>query len=383
VDPPPVGGGGWALLAPGEPELEEVAEPPEHRIKGSHRGLQKPVAPTISAVAPTLAIDVGTAMTRVATEADGLVFAEPTVVAIDTRDGSVVALGHEAIELVGRTPRHVVAFRPMHAGATTDFDVAARLLHGVLERCGVGRFSRPRVLLTVPAAATAIERRALRQAARRAGAAHAHLLEAPIAAAIGLGLPIHDPVASSVAVAGAGTTEVAVISLGGIVSLASLRVGGDDLDRDIADWIRQRADAVITSSTAEALKVSVATASVEARRRTAEVPARRTSDGAPFVLSVSGDDVHDAIRDHVNQIVRSSSDCLAEAPPDLAQDVLVHGLHVVGGGSQLDGLHERLQATIDVPVNACDAPAEAVVLGAGRCLEDLGRLSQLFASAER
>ncbi len=322
-------------------------------------------------------------MTRVATEDGGLIFAEPTVVAIDTRSGAVVALGHEAVELVGRTPRHVVAFRPIHKGATTDFDVAARLLHGVLERCGVGRFSRPRVLLTVPAAATAIERRALRQATRRAGAAHAHLLEAPIAAAIGLGLPIHDPVASSVAVIGAGTSEVAVVSLGGIVALASLRIGGDDLDRDIADWVRHRADAVITSATAEALKVSVATASLAPRHRTAEVPARRTSDGAPFALSVSGDDVHDAIGDHVNQIVRASSECLAETPPDIAQDVLVHGMHVVGGGAQLDGLHERMQSTTEVPVHVADAPAEAVVLGAARCLEDLGRLSQLFASAER
>jgi rod shape-determining protein MreB len=335
------------------------------------------------AVAPTLAIDVGTSMTRVATEEEGLIFAEPTVVAIDTRDGTVVALGNEAVELVGRTPRHVVAFRPMHAGATTDFDVAARLLHGVLERCGVGRFSRARVLLTVPAAATAIERRALRQAVRRAGAAHAHLLEAPIAAAIGLGLPIHDPVASSVAVVGAGTTEVAVISLGGIVSLASLRVGGDDLDRDVAEWVRHHAEAVITTATAEALKTSVATASPTPRPRLAEVPARRTSDGAPFTLQVSGADVHAAIADHVAQIVRASSECLAEAPPDLAQDVLVHGLHVVGGGSQLDGLLARLQERTEVPVHECDAPAEAVVLGAGRCLEDLGRLSSLFASAER
>jgi rod shape-determining protein MreB and related proteins len=341
------------------------------------------VAPTIVPVAPTLAIDVGTSMTRVSTESEGLIFAEPTVVAIDTRDGSVVALGHEAIELVGRTPRHVVAFRPMHAGATTDFDVAARLLHGVLDRCGMGRFSRPRVLLTVPAAATAIERRALRQAARRAGAAHAHLLEAPIAAAIGLGLPIHDPVASSVAVAGAGTTEVAVISLGGIVSLASLRLGGDDLDRDVAEWVRHSADAVITDATAEALKTSIGTASPTPRPRSAEVPARRTSDGAPFALHMSGTDVHDAIADHVHQIVRASSECLAGAPPDLAQDVLVHGLHVVGGSSQLDGLLERLAETTEVPVRSCDVPAEAVVLGAGRCLEDLGRLSQLFASAER
>lgn len=334
-------------------------------------------------MAPTLAIDVGTSMTRVATEGGGIVLAEPTVVAIDTHDGSVVALGHEAIELVGRTPRHVVAFRPMHKGATTDFDVAARLLHGVLDRCGVGKFSRARVLLTVPASATAIERRALRQAARRAGAAHAHLLEAPIAAAIGLGLPIHDPVASSVAVVGAGTTEFAVISLGGIVSLASLRVGGDDLDRDISDWVRHHADAVITGSTAEALKVSIGTAAPEPRPEAAEVPARSTQDGGALMLTVAGAHVHHAIADHVAQIVRASSECLAEAPPDLAQDVLVHGLHVVGGGSQLDGLVERLAAQTEVPVNTCAAPAEAVVLGAGRCLEDLGRLAPLFASAER
>jgi rod shape-determining protein MreB len=334
-------------------------------------------------MAPTLAIDVGTSMTRVAAEGRGIVFAEPTVVAIDTRNGSVVALGHEAIELVGRTPRHVVAFRPMQSGAITDFDVGARLLHGVLERCGLGRFSRPRVLLTVPASATAIERRALRQAARRAGAAHAHLLEAPIAAAIGLGLPIHDPVASSVVVVGAGTTEAAVISLGGIVSLASLRVGGDDLDRDIADWTRHHAGAVIAPATAEALKISIGSAARDPLNRTAEVPARMTLDGEGVLLEVSGAQVHAAIADHVGQIVRASSECLAEAPPDLAQDVLVHGLQIVGGASMLDGLVDRLADATEVPVSTCDAPGEAVVLGAGRCLEDLGRLAPLFASAER
>ena len=333
VDPGALGGGRRGPGTAGATHLEVVAEASEHLRKGSDQRAAGDVAPTIVVVAPTLAIDVGTSMTRVATEAGGLVFAEPTVVAIDTRNGSVVALGHEAIELVGRTPRHVVAFRPMHAGATTDFDVAARLLHGVLERCGIGRFSRPRILLTVPAAATA--------------------------------------------------TEVAVISLGGIVSLASMRVGGDDLDRDIAEWVRHAADAVITSATAEALKMSVATASPTPRPRTADVPARRTSDGAPFALSMSGDDVQAAIADHVQQIVRASSECLSGAPPDLAQDVLVHGLNVVGGGSMLDGLLDRLAETTEVPVHACDAPAEAVVLGAARCLEDLGRLSQLFASAER
>jgi rod shape-determining protein MreB and related proteins len=334
-------------------------------------------------VAPTLAVDVGTSMTRVATDAGRVIFSEPSVVAIDTRSGSVVALGHEAIEVVGRTPRHVVAFRPMHAGATTDFDVAARLLHGVLERCGIGKFSRPRLLLTVPASATAIERRALRQAARRAGAAHVHLLEGPIAAAIGLGLPIHDPVASSVALFGGGTTEVAVISLGGIVSLASLRLGGEDLDRDIAELIRHRGDAVVAPATAEALKRSVATASAVPRERTAQVPSRRTSDGEALLLTVSGDDVHAAIADHVTQIVRASAECLGQAPPDLAQDVLVHGLNVVGGGSMLDGLVERLAEATDVPVTTCEGPEAAVVIGAARCLEDLGRLSQLFASAER
>lgn len=330
---------------------------------------------------PTLAIDVGTSATRVATE-DGLVFDEPTVVAIDTRDGTVVALGREAIELVGRTPRHVVAFRPMQKGATTDFDVAARLVHGVLDRCGVSRFTRPRLLLTVPASATSIERRALHQAARRAGAAHVHLLEAPIAAAVGLGLPIHDPVGSAVAVAGAGTTEVTVMSLGGIVSIASARTGGEDLDRDIAEFVRNRADAVVTPATAEAIKRAIATAGETPRARKVEVPARRTSDGAPLTLELSGDDVFTAVADHVTQVVRLASECLGEAPPDLSQDVLVHGLCVVGGASQLHGFVERLAATTDVPVSTCDAPAEAVVLGASRCLSDLPRLSQLFASAD-
>ena len=207
-----------------------------------------------------VALDIGTSNTRLATTERGVVFNEPTMVAIDTNSGRVVEVGHGALDMVARTPRHVVVFRPLAQGATVDFDVTSRLIAGLFDRAGVSKMSRARVVMSVPSLATSIERRALRQAAIQAGAREATLIEAPIAAAIGMGLPVQDPVGSAVTVLGAGASEAAVISLGGIVTGSARRLGGNDLDAAIATSLRIQLGVVVAPSVIEALKFSLASA---------------------------------------------------------------------------------------------------------------------------
>jgi len=334
-------------------------------------------------VSRDLAIDFGTSSTRVVVKGRGLVVDEPSVIAVDTRTREVLALGADADDLVGRTADHVVAVRPLRQGAITDFDMAERMLRTVLARCGMSRMSRSRVLLTVPAAATSIERRALKQAARRAGASTAVLLEAPMAAAIGLGLPIHDPVGSVVCDIGAGTSEAGVISLGGLVAIKALRIGGSDLDAAVADAVRQRLDLVIGERLGEELKIAIGSADPSTPPTSAEVHGRRTGSGEPAAENISSLLVSDAIGDLVTSIIAGVAACLSDAPPELAQDAIFEGIHLVGGGGLLHGFAERLSEATSVPVAIAPHAETAVVEGAGRCLDDLDRLRPLFERAER
>jgi rod shape-determining protein MreB len=334
-------------------------------------------------VARELAIDFGTAWTRVWTRGKGLVLDEPTVAAVDTRTREVLALGSEAYDLVGRTPHHVVIVRPLRQGAITDFDMAERMLRSILTRCGVSRMSRPKLLLTVPAAATSIERRALKQAARSAGAASAVLLETPMAAAIGLGLPVHDPVGSVVVDIGAGTSETGVISLGGVVALKAQRIGGSDLDVVISEMVRHRFDVVIGDRMSEQLKIAVGSADEHAPQHTAEVSGHKTASGEPAVAEITTADVSGAIADLLRSMVDGVAACIADSPPEFAQDAIFEGIHLVGGGALLDGIVPLLSAGTAVPVNLAENPRYVVIEGAGRCLEDLSRLTSLFKSADR
>lgn len=337
----------------------------------------------LTLVARELAIDFGTAQTRVWVRGRGLVLDEPTAAAVDTRTREVLALGSEAYDLVGRTSNHVVIVRPLRQGAITDFDMAERMLRSILARCGVTRMSRPKVLLTVPVAATSIERRALKQAAQSAGASSAVLLETPMAAAIGLGLPVHDPVGSVVVSLGAGTSETGVISLGGIVAQKALRLGGQDLDAAISSMVRHKFDVVVSDQTSEELKMSVGSARPDHLDLTAEVHGRHTTTGEPALATVSSADVTSAIRDALKAIVDGVATCLADSPPEFAQDAIFEGIHLVGGGALLDGIVPLLSEGTQVPVNLAAAPRHVVIEGAGRCLDDLTRLSALFKSADR
>jgi rod shape-determining protein MreB and related proteins len=333
-------------------------------------------------MARDLAIDLGTANTLVYARGRGIVLNEPTVVALNTRTGDVLAIGSEAWAMIGRTPSYIVAVRPMRQGAITDFDITERMIKVLLQRVGISRVSRPRILICVPSAITAVERRAVKEAARRAGAASAYLIEQPMAAAIGAGLPVHEPLGSMVVDIGGGTSEMAVISLGGVVAMRALRCGGFDFDADVQAFIRAKYGVAIGERTAEAVKVAVGSAYEYPDEYGVEVRGREVTTGMPRKIVLSPGDIRSALEDHVRQIVNAAISCLGEAPPELGQDIIFQGIHLVGGGSMLRGMTQRLANGTAVPVHLVDAPLECVALGAGRCLESFNELRHLFSDAD-
>jgi rod shape-determining protein MreB len=325
-----------------------------------------------------VALDIGTSSTRLATNQRGILFNEPTLVGIDTSTGEVVDIGYGATDLVGRTARHVVVFRPLEKGATVDFDVTARLITALFERAGVSKLSRARVVMSVPSLATAIERRALRQAAVQAGAREVSLIEAPIAAAIGLGLPIQDPIGSAVAVLGAGASEAALISLGGIVTSGARRLGGNDLDNAIATLLRMRQGVVVAPLTLEMLKMTLGSAMGSTNGGVEKVSARTVERGEPVEIEVSAELVNQALGEVVAQTVRLIQECLADAPPDLSQDVSARGLTVVGGNAMLNDFAELISVSTGVAVALAPRPDVVVIEGLLACLEEMSTLHALF-----
>lgn len=334
-------------------------------------------------MATDVALDIGTSFCRVATSEQGVLFNEPSTVAIDTRTGEVVEVGYGAMDLVARTSRHVVAFRPLAQGATIDFDVTARLLAGLLERAGISKVSRVRAVMSVPSLATAIERRALRQAAVQAGAREVSLIESPLAAAIGLGLPVQDPVGSAVSVLGAGASEATLISLGGIVTRGTRRHGGADLDAAISSLIRHRHGVVIAPAAAEALKIALASAMSRTSGQSETVSARTVERGEPVEVVVSAELVNDALHDVITSTVAMVQDSLAEAPPDLSQDVSARGMTLVGGLARLRDLGELIQKKTNVDVRVAPEPELVVIRGLQMCLEEMSSLHALFRDADR
>ncbi|MBW3668814.1 MAG: rod shape-determining protein [Actinobacteria bacterium] len=334
-------------------------------------------------MARDLAIDLGTANTLVYTRGQGIVLNEPTVIALNTQTQDVLAMGHEAWQMIGRTPGYIQAVRPLRKGAITDFDITQRMIRLLLKRSGVNRFNRPRVLICVPSAITEVERRAVEEAARRAGAAGAYLIEQPMAAAIGAGLPIHEPLGNMVVDIGGGTTETAVISLGGVVALQAIRVGSFDIDASIQTYVRREYGIAIGERTAEEIKVAIGSAFPTEAEVKAEVRGRDLMSGLPKNVILSPEEVRFAIEEQVGAIVDSVVQCLGQAPPELAQDLIVQGIHLVGGGGMLSGLDRRLSEETAIPVHLVDAPLECVVLGAGKCIEAFESLKLMFMGAER
>ena len=291
-----------------------------------------------------LAIDLGTANTLVYARGKGIVLNEPTVIALNQQNKEVLAMGHEAWQMIGRTPSYIVAARPLRGGAITDFEVTQRMIRLLFQRVGVSRMNRSRVLICVPSAITHVEQRAVLEAARRAGAAATYLIEQPMAAAIGAGLDIHEPVGNMVIDVGGGTSEVAVISLGGIVALEAKRVGSFDIDTAIQNHVRKEHGVAI---------------------------------GERIVI-LTPEEVRDAIEEQVREICDAVVSALSQTPPELAQDLIIRGIHLVGGGGLLKGLDQRISNETQLPVHIVNQPLESVVLGAGRCLEAFDSLKDMF-----
>jgi rod shape-determining protein MreB and related proteins len=334
-------------------------------------------------VARDLAIDLGTANTLVYERGRGIVLNEPTVIALNSRTQEVLAMGHEAWQMIGRTPGYIVAVRPLRQGAITDFDITQRMIRLLLHRVGVNRFNRPRVVICVPSAITEVERRAVTEAARRAGAADAQLIEQPMAAAIGAGLPIHEPVANMVIDVGGGTSETALISLGGIVALQAVRVGSFDIDGAVQTYVRREYGIAVGERTAEDIKLAIGSAWPVHDEVKAEVRGRDLMSGLPKTVILSPAEVREAIDEPVSAVVESVVACLGNAPAELAQDLIIHGMNLVGGGGLLRGLDRRIAHETDIPVHLVDAPLECVVLGAGRCIEAYDDLKVMFMGARR
>ena len=326
-------------------------------------------------MARDLAIDLGTANTLVYSRGRGIVLNEPSVIALNQNTNEVLAMGEEAWQMIGRTPGYIVAVRPLRHGAITDFDVTQRMIRLLLERVGVSRFNRPRVVICVPSAITAVERRAVTEAARRAGAADARLIEQPLAAAIGSGLPINEPMGNLIVDVGGGTTETALISMGGVVALEAVRVGSFDIDSAIQNYVKNEFGVAIGERTAEEIKLTIGSAAPYEGELRAEVRGRHIASGLPEVIVVTPSEIRDAIDESVSAMIDSATSCLSQAPPELAQDIIVQGINLVGGGSLLKGFDKRLSEETDVPVNIVPNALEAVVLGAGRCIESVGASS--------
>src|SRR5580658_4850999 len=289
-----------------------------------------------------MAVDLGTANTLVYVRGRGIVLNEPSVVAVNVKDGRPLAVGAEAKRMIGRTPSHIQAVRPLKDGVIADFEICEKMLRYFVQRVQTRRWARPRVIICVPSGITGVERRAVMEAAVNAGARKAYIIEEPMAAAIGAGLPVHEPSGSMVVDVGGGTTEVAVISLGGIVTSKSVRVGGDELDEAIISYVKKQHSLALGERTAEEIKITLGSAFPLREELYAEVRGRDLVTGLPKVLVVSTEEIRKAIAEPVSAIVDAVKTTLDNTPPELAADIIEQGIVLTGGGALLQGLAARL-----------------------------------------
>lgn len=332
-----------------------------------------------------LAIDLGTANTLVYARGRGILLDEPSVVAVDTSTNSVVAVGTEAKRMIGRTPGHIRAVRPMQDGVIADYDVTAEMLRyfvrKVLRRRGA--FTGPRVVICVPAGITSVEQRAVSESAYAAGARRVHIISEPMAAAIGAGLPVNQPQGSMIVDIGGGTTEVAVLALGGIVAATSLRVAGNALDQAVVDYVRAEFSLLIGERTAEELKISVGSAFPTSGPKSAEIRGRDVGTGLPRNVTIAGDALRKAMDVPIGRIVTAVRSTLDRCPPELAGDLVNRGIVLTGGGALLRGMDARLQHEIGIPVLVADRPLDSVVLGTGTVVEHFEQLQKVVVDGHR
>jgi len=333
-----------------------------------------------------IGIDLGTANTLVMVRGEGIVINEPSVVAIDKRSRRVLAIGNEAKKMVGRTPANIVAIRPLRDGVISDFDITEKMLVYFIHKVhgqGHNPLPRPRVVIGIPSGVTEVEKRAVHDAAVNAGARQAFLIEEPMAAAIGAGLPVTASFGSMIVDIGGGTTEVAVISLGGIVASRSLRVAGDEMDEAIIAYARQRYNLSIGERMAEQLKHEIGSAYPLDTELTMQMRGRNLLTGLPQSIDVSSIEIREALAAPVQTIVDVIKDALDETPPELVADLMEHGIVVAGGGALLRGLAQRLERDTHIRVVVAKHPLACVARGAGLVLDDLDALAPVLASTQR
>ena len=331
-----------------------------------------------------MAVDLGTANTVVYVRGKGVVLDEPSVVAVNTKDSLPLAVGTEAKRMVGRTPAHIQAIRPLKDGVIADFDICEKMLRYFIERVHHRRWAKPRMVICVPSGITGVEQRAVQEAAEYAGARKpAYIIEEPMAAAIGAGLPVHEPSGNMVVDIGGGTTEVAVISLGGIVASESIRVAGDEIDEALISFCKKEYSLALGERTAEDVKTQLASAWPLKEELYAEVHGRDLVTGLPKTIVVSTSELREAIVEPVQAICDAIKYTLDRTPPELAADMMQKGIVVTGGGSLLHGLDVRLAAETGMPVRRAKNPLYTVVLGSGRCLEEFDVLKAVLVASRR
>lgn len=330
-----------------------------------------------------LAIDLGTANTLVYERGRGVVLDEPSVVAVEAGTGRLIAAGTRAKEMLGRTPGHVRAVRPLADGVISDADVTEQMLRYFVDQVRPSRLVRPRMVVCVPSEVTGVERRALEDAAVRSGARRVYVIEEPMAAAIGAGLPVNETSASMVVDIGGGTTDVAVISLGGIVTARSVRVAGDEIDEAVIAHVKSEYSLLLGERSAEDIKVAAGSAFPLSEETSARVRGRDLVSGLPKTVTITSQEVRRAIEAPVLQIVDVVRATLDVCPPELAGDILDNGVTLTGGGALLRGLDERLRHELGVPVRVADDPLRAVVRGSGRCVEEFSTLERVLIDTRR
>ena len=337
-----------------------------------------------SLIGRDMAVDLGTANTLVYVRGRGVVLDEPSVVAINTKDLRPLAVGAEAKRMIGRTPAHIQAIRPLKDGVIADFDMCEKMLRYFIQRVHQRRWAKPRMVICVPSGITGVEQRAVQEAAEFAGARKpAYIIEEPMAAAIGAGLPVHEPAGNMIVDIGGGTTEVAVISLGGIVASESIRIAGDELDEAIINYVKKEYSLALGERTSEEIKVAMGSAWPLQQELYAEVRGRDLVTGLPKTIVVSTGEIREAIEEPVSAIVDAVKVTLDKTPPELAADIMERGIVITGGGALLRGLDRRLNAETGMPIVVADNPLFSVVIGSGQCLEEFDALKQVLISSQQ
>ncbi|EIM08669.1 rod-share determining protein MreBH, partial [Bacillus atrophaeus C89] len=319
-----------------------------------------------------IGIDLGTANILVYSKNKGIILNEPSVVAVDTTTKAVLAIGTDAKNMIGKTPGKIVAVRPMKDGVIADYDMTTDLLKHIMKKAGksIGMtFRKPNVVVCTPSGSTAVERRAISDAVKNCGAKNVHLIEEPVAAAIGADLPVAEPVANVVVDIGGGTTEVAIISFGGVVSCHSIRIGGDQLDEDIISFVRKKYNLLIGERTAEQVKMEIGYALIEHAPEVLEIRGRDLVTGLPKTIMLQSNEIQGAMRESLLHILEAIRATLEDCPPELSGDIVDRGVILTGGGALLNGIKEWLSSEIVVPVHLAPNPLESVAIGTGRSLE--------------